>query len=1154
VLTNSMLFAKDPLTTTLPNDGVAKVAAPQSPEEWEVLRYELTSFVCEGEYRRGLDRILSTFLGHLGEPTQPAVWISGFFGSGKSHMARALEYLWRDVQFPDGARARGLVTLPGEIAAHFQELTIAGKREGGLWAAAGTLGSGAGDSVRLALMAVLFRSAGLPEQFPAARFVLWLKQEGYYEAVKNGVEEQGRDFGAELRSMYSSPALARCLLDVYPQFAGSEADAHQLLKAQYPGVTDISDDELVTTMAEVFALTSTTPGKVPCTLIVLDELQQYAGESADRTLRIQQMVEACSSRFGSRVLFVATGQSSLQASPQLSKLQGRFTVTVALSDKDVETVVREVVLRKKEDKKPDVQAILSACSGEIDRHLIGTKIAPNSSDTMDIMVADYPLLPVRRRFWEKILRAVDNAGVAGQLRTQLHVVHEAVKDVGNRPLGHIVAADRIYKQLVLPMRQSGSLLREVEETIAKQDDGTEDGGLRSRLAATICLITQLPTDSGADTGIRATPEILADLLVEDLPAGSASLRKRIPELLEGMLGTGELMQLGEEYRLQTREGAAWEQDYLRRNARISADDTRIAGDRSAALRTACAAAIKDIAVVYGASKTVRRVDLSFSPDAPAIDTGAVPIWIRDAWSVDDNTVRKEAQAAGVESPLVFVFLPRGAEDLRRVLANLAAVMETLHARGEPATREGMEARQGMETRKASLQIQLRGLVGSVLQGARVYQGGGNEITIGDLHANVKEAMEQALARLYPQFDMADFEVSKWGRVKDQARQGSGDALAAIGYNGDVEKHPVCQAVMSYVGASGKKGIEVRKRFAGSPYGWPQDAVDGALLALVVAGCLRASQNGSLISVQQIDNTKLGQIEFRAEGVTITPIQRIAVRKLLMDAGITVKTNEEALALPHYLSQMTSLAETAGGVPPLPHAPDASHLNALKTLSGNELLLAVFEDKERLTKEFTNWTATKKETQARLPRWETLQRLLTHARALPAYSVVQSQADAIKANRSLLATPDPVPSLCARLTDELRTEVKAAREKHLEGYNEKITDLENDSTWQRLTETDRQQIRRSNNLVPLEPLVVGTDTELLSTLDSTSLKEWENKTAAISEKIKDALLEAARRLEPRAERVTLPSASLKTEADVDAYMVKVRASIMVHIAEGRPVVI
>ena len=73
---NREVFFSDPTDTTIPNDGVAKVGVPETAEQWEVLRYELQSFVCEGEYERGLDRILSTFLSNLGKPTQPAVWVN----------------------------------------------------------------------------------------------------------------------------------------------------------------------------------------------------------------------------------------------------------------------------------------------------------------------------------------------------------------------------------------------------------------------------------------------------------------------------------------------------------------------------------------------------------------------------------------------------------------------------------------------------------------------------------------------------------------------------------------------------------------------------------------------------------------------------------------------------------------------------------------------------------------------------------------------------------------------------------------------------------------------------------------------------------------------------------------------------------------------
>ena len=117
---NREVFSKDPTTFSIPNDGVTIVSIPQKPEEWAVLRYELESFVCSGEYRSGMERVLSTFLAHLDQPRQPAVWVSGFYGSGKSHFVRVLQYLWQDASFPDGARARSLAALPPDIADHFR--------------------------------------------------------------------------------------------------------------------------------------------------------------------------------------------------------------------------------------------------------------------------------------------------------------------------------------------------------------------------------------------------------------------------------------------------------------------------------------------------------------------------------------------------------------------------------------------------------------------------------------------------------------------------------------------------------------------------------------------------------------------------------------------------------------------------------------------------------------------------------------------------------------------------------------------------------------------------------------------------------------------------------------------------------------------------
>ena len=58
-----------------------------------------------------------------------------------------------------------------------------------------------------------------------------------------------------------------------------------------------------------------------------------------------------------------------------------------------------------------------------------TGTAFNAGHHEDAYVPDYPLLPVRRRFWERVLHSVDPTGTTAQMRTQLSVVHEAADEM-----------------------------------------------------------------------------------------------------------------------------------------------------------------------------------------------------------------------------------------------------------------------------------------------------------------------------------------------------------------------------------------------------------------------------------------------------------------------------------------------------------------------------------------------------------------------------------------------------------------------------------------------------------------------------------------------------------------------------------------------------
>src|SRR3954469_3247878 len=104
VTLNREVLARDPSSYHLADGGVAKVSFPPDDDQKAILREQLQTFVCEGAYAEALRRILDTFNGVAGKRGDvPAVWISGFYGSGKSLLASMLGALWTDLRFEGGA-------------------------------------------------------------------------------------------------------------------------------------------------------------------------------------------------------------------------------------------------------------------------------------------------------------------------------------------------------------------------------------------------------------------------------------------------------------------------------------------------------------------------------------------------------------------------------------------------------------------------------------------------------------------------------------------------------------------------------------------------------------------------------------------------------------------------------------------------------------------------------------------------------------------------------------------------------------------------------------------------------------------------------------------------------------------------------------------
>jgi hypothetical protein len=999
----------------------------------------------------------------------------------------------------------------------------------------------------LAVLSIILTSKGLPEALPQAQFCMWLKKSGLLDQVKTAVEAAGKDFTGELHDLYVSPIIAKAVLEADPDFAADLKQARAALRLQFPVVEDISTNEFIRLVREVLSVHN----QVPCTAIVLDEIQLFIGSDPGRSTDVQDVAEALCKQLDSRVLLIGAGQTALAGSiPLLQRLNPRFTIPVELYDSDVETVTRRVVLTKKVDKKTSIEDTLNSHAGEIDRQLAGTRIATRLEDR-DIIVEDYPLLPVRRRFWENVLRAVDVPGTASQLRTQLKIVHEAVRQTAEATLGTVVPADFIFGQLHPDLLRSGILLREIDETIRNLDDKSNEGRLAQRLCGLIFLIRKLPREPVADIGVRATPEMLSDLLVSDLSSDGAQLRKDIPRILKKLEDAGTVIKLDEEYSLQTRESSEWDREYRNRQTRLNSDLTSVSSKRGSLISAACGDALKDLKLVQGKCKAPRKLGISFGAEPPASGGSDVPVWVRDGWGEKESIVANDARAAGSGSAIIYVYIPKtSADDLQKTIVEYESAKSTIDFKGTPTTPEGREARDAMATRMATAEASRDQIIQGVIDSAKVFQGGGGERYELNLVAKVGAAAQASLDRLFPSFRDAD--DNRWANVINRAKNGDEAALSAVDWTGLPEKHPVCAALLSEIG-SGKRGKEVRDTFEGSTYGWPRDAVDAALMTLHTTGHLRATYKGTTLAQGQLDQAKISLTDFRAEAATLNAREKMKLRKLFQDAGVNCMPNEEIPKAPVFLARMAELADHAGGESPMPARPGTVHLDTLRGFGGVEQLAEILKQHDTLEEQVKGWGKLAELAAKRKPAWEILCTLLKQVDDMPEAGELRKQAEAVKSERRLLDASDPVPDIRKAVGDVLRTAVTTAHAEYEKTYKEQMTTLTESENWKKLKSDQQTQILADEGIDASPVLTVGTEGDLISALEQTALSAWKTRTDALPQEFSRAAMNAARLLEPKTQRVHLASGTLKTEQEVKAWLADTEKDLITKLKSG-PIVI
>lgn len=885
-------------------------------------------------------------------------------------------------------------------------------------------------------------------------------------------------------------------------------------------------------------------GELPCTLVVLDEVQQFIGTDPAIAHDVQEVVEALAKQMDGRVLVVGTGQSALTDTPALQRLMGRFTTKVHLKDNDVEKVVRTVVLRKDEQAKGTITRLVGDHEGEITRQLKSTQLATRAEDD-DTYVPDFPLLPVRRRFWEQVLHSCDPTGTAAQMRTQLKVTYEACRQVADKAVGAVIPADFIYDQLANELVVSGELQKRFQE-IVEQQKGKPDGELRSRICALVYLIGKLPRDA-VDSGVRANAEHLADLLTDDLDQSASSIRAAVPAVVDALLNDGVLMQIDGEYALQTAEGAAWEAEFRRRLAAAANDEPRIASERGQRLSAAVQQALGGVNVLQGAAKVKRKVTLHHGPNPPPQDADGLVVWVRYGFQEAENAVIQDIQQRSTEDATLHVLIPKlKADQLKQALAGAIAAEETLNFKGQPGTDEGRHARDAMESRLDREERKVAELIGDILAGARLFLSGGQEPAMVTLKDGVEDAAGQVLDRLFPKFHIAD--SPNWGTVWKKAHDGNPDALAALPWQGDPHKHPVTAALLAHVGA-GKKGSAIVGHFTGGSYGWPKDAVDAGLAVLLASEHLGAYSKGQRVRLADLDQRKIGQVELCVEQPVLSAVEKLKVRKLFQTAGQRFQPGDEAAAAPDLVKRLAATAADAGDDPPAPAAPQAPEVKALVGLMGNELLRALHDAADDLTQRVTDWQAKAKQIQDRLPRFQ----LAAFAAALPGMDKEHATLEAIRANRSLLDDPELAQAPLKSIASALRTALRDAHQTHADTLAAEQAKLAAHPAWQALAPANQQAILAAAGIKPEPKPAMDADSELLQALRVRDLAGWQTLTDALPTRFAQALAAAVKEAEPKARRVVLAGATIHDETELDVWLDQARGDIEQALQDG-PVIL
>lgn len=530
------IFAKD---INRQINGVIK--ADQSDRAYN----ELEEYVITKEVDKHLRQFVDAFLLGMDRKkdadvsAKMGVWVSGFFGSGKSHFIKILSYLLNNNPVSEeGKEAKtpldfflekiaGDSVLQGDLKRLANANTevilfnIDSKAEQ----------NHNRDAILQVFLKVFNEHVGYCGDHPeVAHMERFLDEKGKYQAfIDTLASDHNLDWKAE-RDSYQFYATA--VGDALSKVLSQQIDDPQAFIDNLEKGLALTIENFAKWVKQYLDM----KGSDQRLVFLVDEVGQFIGGQTQLMLNLQTITEELGTKCQGRAWVVVTSQEDIEAvvgtggfgkdnSKDFSKIQGRFTTRLSLSGSNADEVIQRRLLSKK-DGPADALKALFHDKGDILRNQITFRdaaITLRPFTDIDNFVECYPFPPYQFLLVQKIFEASRQFGATGGHlskgeRSMLDAFQTAALAIKDKPLGALAPLDSFYPSIE-------SFLEGVVRTAIARVDNMRDGSdFDARVLKTLFLIRYVEE-------VPANIDNLVTFFVDEVDADKRALRSTIEESL-----------------------------------------------------------------------------------------------------------------------------------------------------------------------------------------------------------------------------------------------------------------------------------------------------------------------------------------------------------------------------------------------------------------------------------------------------------------------------------------------------------------------------------------------------------------------------------------------------------------------------------------------